>query len=175
LSAQITYGVKDFDLEFYSDISATILIGSVTGLSAAIAPQTGPIPAQTFAFTRVDGVRSVKLVVHSNHGGAFLALREIAFGFAPDPALQLHGFSHDPATGDAEVSIEGAPHTKIKLVESASLNFASPDRDPIPLASATAGTLDVDGNEVTTDADGHATVQFHLGSAPATFFRAEAP
>jgi hypothetical protein len=50
--------------------------------------------------------------------------------------------------------------------------FANPDQDPIPLSGATTGTLDV--NEVTTDANGNATVQFNLGTLKdATFLRAE--
>lgn len=59
-----------------------------------------------------------------------------------------------------------------KLVEVDDLDFANPDQDPIPLSVATVGILA--GNEVTTDVNGNATVQFILGTAKSTtFLRAE--
>ena len=175
LAAQTNFGVNGFDLEFYSDTGATAPIRSITGLSAAKAPQTGPIPAQIFSFNRVDGVRAVKLVIQSNHGGDFLAIREIAFGAAPVLTLTLSSFTYNPISGDAEVSISGAANTNYKLVEAADLDFATPDRDPVPLTGATVGTLD--GNEVTTDSSGKATVQFNLGAGGIgrTFIRGETP
>ncbi len=83
-------------------------------------------------------------------------------------------FSYDPTDGSAEVSIAGAANTNYKLVEADDLDFSNPDQDPVDLtgAAVTVGTLD--GNEVTTDGSGHATVQFTLGTAKdATFLRAE--
>lgn len=171
---QPTFGVNGFDLEFYSDTAATVPIRSITGLSATKAPQTGEIPAQAFTFSPVGNVRAVKWVIRSNHGGAFLAAREIAFGAVPAVTLTLSSFTYDPVSGDAEVSIAGAANTNYKLVEAADLDFHAPDRDPIPLTRATVGTLD--GNEVTTDSGGKATVRFNLGNgAPATFIRGEKP
>lgn len=85
LAAQPNNGVNSFDLEFYSDTAATVSISSVTGLSAAKAPQTGNIPSQTFNFSQVEGVQAVKFVIKSNHGGSFAAAREIAFSGTPVP------------------------------------------------------------------------------------------
>ena len=163
-----------FDLVFYSDTAATVPIRSITGLSAVKAPQTGPIPAQVFTFNRVDGVRSVKLVIQSNHGGDFLAIREIAFGAAPVLTVTVSSFTYNPVTGDAELSISGAANTNYKLVEASDLDFANPDRDPVPLTGATVGTLA--GNEVTTNSSGKAAVQFNLGTGMGrTFIRGETP
>lgn len=171
---QPTFGVNGFDLEFYSDSAATVPIRRITNLAAAKAPQTGAIPAQTFTFNRVANVRAVKWVIRSNHGGAFLAAREIALGAVPAVALTLSSFTYDPISGEAEVSLSGAANTNYKLVEAADLDFQLPDRDPVPLTRATVGTLD--GHEVTTDSFGKATVRFNLGiGAPATFIRAEKP
>jgi hypothetical protein len=70
------------------------------------------------------------------------------------------------------VSIKGAPGTRYQLAEADDLDFSNPDQNPIPLEGATVGTLD--GDVVTTDGNGDATVQFNLGTAkPATFIRAE--
>ncbi|MCH7226879.1 hypothetical protein [Haloferula sp. A504] len=86
--------------------------------------------------------------------------------------VTLADFTYDPADGSAEVSIVGAANTNYKLVEADDLDFSNPDQDPIPLTGASVGTLD--GNEVTTDGSGNATVQFNLGTAKAaTFLRAE--
>ncbi len=85
---------------------------------------------------------------------------------------QLSAFTYDPVTGDSEVTIEAAANTDYKLVEAADLDFASPDQDPVPLTGASVGTLN--GNNVTTDGSGKATVQFNLGTEKsATFVRAE--
>jgi len=83
-------------------------------------------------------------------------------------------FTYDPATGNAEASIVGAPNTNYKLTEAGDLDFTNPDADPVPLTGATVGAQA--GNEVTTDGTGNATVQFNLGTTKtATFIRAEAP
>ncbi len=96
------------------------------------------------------------------------------FGAATPATLQLSGFTYDPVTGDSEVTIEAAANTEYKLVEAADLDFASPDQDPVPLTGASVGTLN--GNNVTTDGSGKATVQFNLGTEKsATFIRAETP
>jgi hypothetical protein len=87
-------------------------------------------------------------------------------------ALSLSGFSYDPQTGDSEVSIKGEPITAYTLAEADDLDFGNPDQNPVPLTGATVGTLS--GDQVTTDGNGDATVQFNLGTAkPATFIRAE--
>ena len=84
----------------------------------------------------------------------------------------LVDFTYNPTNGSAEVSIQGDANTTFKLVEADDLDFSNPDQNPIPLTGATVGTLD--GNEVTTDGSGNATVQFNLGTAkPATFLRAQ--
>lgn len=174
LADQTKFGVNGFDLELYNDTAATVLIRRFTGLSAAKAPQTGSIPAQIFTFDRVDGVRSIKMIVHSNHGGAFLAIREIALGAAPRMTASLSSFTYDRVTGESEVCISGAANTIYKLVEAADLDFANPDRNPISLTGATVGTLN--GNQVTTDGSGKATVQFNLGAGlRRTFIRGERP
>jgi hypothetical protein len=85
---------------------------------------------------------------------------------------RLEGFRFDPATGDAEVRIQGRPGATYILVEAADLDFAQPDRNPVPLSGATVGTLGTD--QVTTDGDGNATVQFNLGTGnAANFIRGE--
>ncbi len=90
---------------------------------------------------------------------------------APPPSAGLAGFSHDPASGAAQISIKGEAGTRYKLVEANDLDFANPDRDPVPLTSTSVGTLD--GGGVITDANGDATVEFSLGAGPSTFIRAE--
>jgi hypothetical protein len=91
----------------------------------------------------------------------------------PQPSgVALADFTYDPTDGSAEVRIEGAATTAYKLVEADDLDFLNPDQDPIPLTGATVGTLD--GDKVTTDGSGNATVQFTLGNTKtATFLRAE--
>ena len=85
----------------------------------------------------------------------------------------LSGFNFDPLTGVSEVSISGTPGANYKLVEANDLDFTTPDQDPVPLTSATTGVLD--GDAVTTDANGRATVQFNLGTGKSrSFIRAEA-
>jgi len=85
---------------------------------------------------------------------------------------RITSFTYDPADGSAEATIEGSPFTRFKLVEAADLDFSTPDQDPVPLLGATVGTL-IDGFYLTTDVNGVATVQFNLGTGPATFVRAE--
>ncbi|MCH7228954.1 hypothetical protein [Haloferula sp. A504] len=91
----------------------------------------------------------------------------------PAPSsVVLVDFTYNPATGTAEVSIEGIPNTPYKLVEADDLDFSNPDQNPIPLSGASVGTQV--GNTVTTDGSGSATVQFNLGTTKdATFLRAE--
>jgi len=106
-----------------------------------------------------------------------LAAEDAAAHFAAVSSLgtispRITAFSYDPADGSAEATIEGDPNTRFKLVEAADLDFSTPDQDPVPLQSATVGTL-FDGMYVTTDENGVATVQFNLGTGPATFIRAE--
>jgi hypothetical protein len=94
------------------------------------------------------------------------------FGSVPEAVLKLTDFTYDPLTGDSEVSIEGEAGTAYVLVEADDLDFATPDQNPVSLTGATVGGLN--GDRVTTDGDGNATVQFNLGTAKsATFIRAE--
>lgn len=94
------------------------------------------------------------------------------FGTPLEFTPELVEFTYDPATGASEASIEGEASTAYLLVEADDLDFGNPDQSPVPLTGATVGTLD--GNQVTTDGEGNATVQFNLGTAkPATFIRAE--
>jgi hypothetical protein len=87
----------------------------------------------------------------------------------PDP--HLADFSYDGDTGIVTVTIKAKALTTYKLVEADDLDFSSPDQDPIPLSSASLGTLN--GNNVTTTAGGVDTIEFNLGtSKTATFFRA---
>ncbi|MCH7226878.1 hypothetical protein [Haloferula sp. A504] len=105
-------------------------------------------------------------------GGSNSAIWIEAITTSDPSTLALADFTYDPADGSAEVSIVGAANTNYKLVEADDLDFSNPDQNPIPLTAASVGTLD--GNEVTTDASGNATVQFNLGTAKAaTFLRAE--
>ena len=80
--------------------------------------------------------------------------------------LALKDFTYDPATGDSQISIEGAASTAYVLIEADDLDFETPDQSPIPLSGATVGTLS--GDQVITDGDGNATVQFNLGTSKAT-------
>lgn len=99
-----------------------------------------------------------------------IQLREIS-GSAT-VALTLSGLSYNPETGESEVSLKGQPSSAYFLVEADDLDFTDPDQSPISLTGATVGTLD--GNQVTTDANGDATVQFNLGATKAaSFVRAE--
>lgn len=87
---------------------------------------------------------------------------------------EITGFTFDPVTGSAEISLSGEASTNYKLVEASDLDFTTPDQDPIPLTGATVGTQS--GNEVITDATGNATVQFNLGTTKTrTYVRAETP
>ncbi len=116
----------------------------------------------------------------SSKRGDRVVMDEIRFGatvedvlpeLVSDSAPQLVDFTYNPLDGASEVSIKGTANTDYKLTEADDLDFSAPDQDPIPLTGATVGTLNV--NQVTTDANGDATVQFNLGtSKPATFIRA---
>ena len=89
----------------------------------------------------------------------------------PSP-VSLNGFIYDSNDGSSSVNIVGVPGTRYQLVEADDLDFSNPDQNPIPLDGATIGTLD--GDVVTTDGNGNATVQFNLGTTKAaTFIRAE--
>ena len=102
--------------------------------------------------------------------GAWVGLNGLEV--VPGPSVVLWNFTYNSTTGSAEVSIAGAANTNYKLIEADDLDFSNPDQNPIPLTGATVGTLD--GDEVTTDGSGNATVQFNLGTAKdATFLRAE--
>lgn len=91
-------------------------------------------------------------------------------------APAITSFAYDPGDGSATAALKGAPETAYKLVEADDLDFSNPDQDPIPLLNASLGTLQNGGNEVVTDSNGEAAVQFNLGtSKPATFLRAERP
>lgn len=90
---------------------------------------------------------------------------------SPPVPPEITGFSHDPDTGNSEVTIKGAASTRFKLVEAADLDFTTPDQDPVPLATASVGTLD--GDAVLTDANGNATVTLALPTGTTTFIRAE--
>lgn len=95
------------------------------------------------------------------------------FGSLPEFTPKLVNFTYDGLNGDSEVSIEGEASTAYVLVEADDLDFGNPDQNPVPLTGATVGTLS--GDQITTDGDGNATIQFNLGTArPATFIRAEA-
>ena len=83
-------------------------------------------------------------------------------------------FNFDPVTGSGVLSIAGPPNTVYKLVEATDLDFSIPSTDPVTLVEATVGTLD--GDQVTSDSSGNATVQFNLGTGKdATFLRVETP
>ena len=77
----------------------------------------------------------------------------------------------DPTDGSAEASIVGAPGTNYKLTQTDALDFAS--ATDITLTGVTVGTQD--GNEITTDGAGNATVQFNFGSGQRNFFHIKAP
>jgi hypothetical protein len=91
-------------------------------------------------------------------------------------APAITSFTYNPGDGSATAALKGAPGTAYKLVEADDLDFGNPDQDPIPLVMATLGTLQNGGNEVVTDSNGEAAVEFNLGtSKPATFLRVEQP
>lgn len=138
-----------------------------TGLTADPA-----YPVSTFQFTS-DGVSSYEVFTSSDTLSGNVRLNAVSLRLVPTSmASKLVDFTYDPGDGSAEVSIEGAPHTRYKLVEADDLDFSNPDQDPIPLTDAAVGTLE--GNEVITDESGNATVRFNLGTATsATFLRAE--
>ena len=85
---------------------------------------------------------------------------------------EVVAFSYDRTSGASEVSIKGAPNTAFVLVRADDLDFENPVESPVVLTSATTGTLN--GNAVTTNDDGNATVQIDLGTTnPVSFLRAE--
>jgi hypothetical protein len=92
--------------------------------------------------------------------------------FSETSDVALADFTYDPADGSAEVTIEGAENTTYTLVEADDLDFSNPDQTITPTGVTPPATLD--GNEITTDGSGNATVQFNLGNTKdATFLRAE--
>ncbi|MCH7225916.1 discoidin domain-containing protein [Haloferula sp. A504] len=165
--------LEDYALSFATDAEGTASFGS------SIADING-----TASTANTDGLQSIAAVTAryiqftllSRHSGRKVGVEEIQFDLSaiggPSADLALADFSYDPGDGSAEVSITGAANTNYKLVEADDLDFSNPDQDPIPLTGASVGTLN--GNEVTTDGSGNATVQFNLGTAKsATFLRAE--
>lgn len=143
-------------------------------------PDPKTLPSTLTAGITADGTHDVVLrfapfIDRQDGSGVskqFFAMN--GFELAAVTPLVLKGFTRDPADGSAEVSIEGLPGARYKLVEADDLDFGSPDLDPIPLAGATVGTLVAGGLGVTTDGNGDATVQFELGTdRPAAFLRAE--
>jgi parallel beta-helix repeat protein len=103
-------------------------------------------------------------------GTSFSGTGSIRIGKQEPPRLEA--FTYSPIDGSAEVRIKGDPAARYKLVEADDLDFANPSQDPLPLASASVGTL-VD-NDVLLDANGDGTVQFNLGTEKqANFFWAE--
>lgn len=94
------------------------------------------------------------------------------FGTSSQISPTIEGFTYSAASGAGEVSIKGEASAVYLLVEADDLDFANPDQSPVPLTGATVGTLD--GDQVITDENGNATVQFNLGTEkPTTFIRAE--
>jgi hypothetical protein len=84
---------------------------------------------------------------------------------------QLVDFSHDPDTGDGEVSIVGLPGDVSQLQSSTVLPFGT---EPVLLSGATVGTLWT-ADEVIADEIGNATVQFNRGTTNGQeFLRSEA-
>lgn len=78
-------------------------------------------------------------------------------------ASGLLALTYNPADGSSQVSIEGPPGVRYKLVSDTDLDFNSPDMDPVVLSGASVGMFDPGANEVVADASGNATVQFNLG------------
>ena len=95
------------------------------------------------------------------------------FGTVAEPVTpQIVAFSYDPSTGEGELSLAGTAETAYAISRANDLDFESPDENPLHLTSSSVGSLD--GNEVTTDEEGNATVRFSLGTeTTASFLRAE--
>ena len=86
----------------------------------------------------------------------------------------LTAFTYAAATGASEVRIVGTASTAYKLAEADDLDFGNPTQEEIPLTqtpTSLPGTV-TGTSVVTTDANGDATVQFNLGTKPASFIRA---
>jgi hypothetical protein len=138
-------------------------------------------PAADSTYTQLRAATTVPLADQARYtsvGFAFSngqidgVLRSFSLTATAPDSVRLSGFSYDPVTGASEVSIKGRSSKAYLLVEAAELDFANPDQSPVPLTGATVGVLV--GNQVTTDTNGDATVQFNLGTAkPATFIRGE--
>jgi len=103
--------------------------------------------------------------------GATITASSLASGAPASGAVnpRLVDFSYSPSTGLAELGIIGSPNTTFRLRQSANLQF-DPGRE-VELIGASVGTPN--GNTVTTDDNGLATVQFNAGMARGMFFRAE--
>lgn len=85
----------------------------------------------------------------------------------------LSNFTYNSVTGDAEVTINGSPNKIYKLVSTENMDFKNPSLNPVPLSSATVGTLGDHSDKITLDDQGLATVQFQLEVEDKWFFRAE--
>ena len=95
---------------------------------------------------------------------------DLAAGLSSTP--KIVDFSFDPETGDGSLSITGPPNTVYELVEALDLDFSNASAAPVTLTGATTGVLN--GDQVTSDGSGNATVQFNLGTEKqATFLRVE--
>ncbi|NNC89221.1 MAG: hypothetical protein HKN82_12245, partial [Akkermansiaceae bacterium] len=150
-----------------------IVNGEVRNRTAELAPDVG-----SFDFISSfgeDALGNLYIVDMGNLGTPDgQGLGEVFRIDGPGPVLAITGFSYDASSGSAELSFTGHPCAVYKLTEAGDLGFSTPAVDPVPLTGATVGTLS--GNEVTTDASGHATVQFNLGNVnAATFVRVESP
>ncbi len=80
-------------------------------------------------------------------------------------AATLYALSYNPADGSSEVGIKGPPGLRYQLLSAADLDFDSADQNPVVLTGANPGIFDPVNNQVVSDANGDATVQFNLGTA----------
>ena len=155
----------------------TISAGTSTDIGSGIVLVLNGDVLSFSATSSATGIIALGFADNTNNSGApVMNGMTISGDFtASTPATpQLSGFTYDTVTGNSEVSLKAAANTDYKLVEASDLDFATPDQDPVTLLGASIGT--VNGNTITTDGSGNATVQFNLGTEKsATFIRAETP
>jgi len=168
-----------FTLERTGADELTLSFQSPTLKSTAFSRTNDVIPLGTVTFDTF-GITFRGNAWNEDFGGSTIIVSIDDFSISttatsgPATVPTVNSFSYDPVTGDATVSFIAAPNTPYKLVQADDLDFQNPDQDPVALTSASVGTISSD--EITTDANGNATVTFNLGTSKSkTFVQIQSP